>query len=1184
MRHAEAAAGRARGVFQARRMRVCRCNPPGGMAMRDNRLAPTLPPVRCGLPARPTARKRPSPAKKLNTDHDVARCPMPPRTAPPVAPGAGRHAKSYAAEGRAAAAGSRRARGSGGARPSKADHFLFEALGERRISDAHNAAYRPKAGRLMPAALVHGLQHDTANLEHVAEVCEMAAVRQWGQAGDGDGGGRGGDSDGGEARLEDLCRWCFGFLEACPVPEKPAAKFSHVLRLFAYAYMGDRWEAMRRYAAEHGDGLALQHDGEACKRAAERWGWEFEVMSGVYDAFLLLVKKGSAGDLRRCGEIVEGLRRRQEGAERPYLESLERGPREAASCRLAAMYHLARAVEVLAEFMRTGAPGNIETMLELHFDKAIEASGIGGSAELDVLLRVARPAFRKMARNSVWMLARSAGGGLAEFVASIAGSRRPTFELLYPQREAILSGGLLDQASNGIVVNLPTSAGKTLLAEFKIVQSAGRGGVVAYTAPTRALVNQIAARLRRDLGPVGLRVEKMVGAVEIDGFEDGMLTGGSFNVLVTTPEKLLLLVRNPKYGLARSMSLCIVDEAHNLGDEDRGMNLEMMISTVKRECAGAGLLLLTPFIPNSDEVARWIDPQRPQNVGVGINWRPNDLMVGAYYAEGRGRKTTTYFKPLATSAGTVTIDGPIRVGRSGRFPRTAGEAKKASCVLTSLLATQIDRSHGLLVLSDTIDRAWKMADLIYENIDGSGGAGPLAALAKKFVASELGEEFPLARYLDRGIGVHHGGPPDEVRALMERLMESGQMQVLVGTTTVAQGLNFPVSGILVSSYAQGRGSMRHEDFWNLLGRAGRIEQPPLGVVGIAVGEASGERMDRTEEYVRKTTEALASRLVDMVDGVLANHSKIDLASLSGEPGWSSFVQYIAHLKNQSSAGLGAFVSESEVMLMETFGYGRLDRAGQRALLDAIKVYAGELYEKPRASMLSDLTGFSPESVVRAEKAIKDIGMDPAEWSKEGLFGQARPRLAGLVSAMLGGIPEVKDLSNVLPGRKRRDASIAGVVADWVGGRGIADISRAHFGGDDTDSMTACVRAIYGRIVHSASWGLAGLQRIHGLEGDGGEADPGARSARNLPAMVYHGVDTDEAVLMRMNGVPRGAARRVGRAYAEHLGGQDVYSASSSDKVLEWLGGLSEGTWRPESGTLTGRECKGVWRELAGIEA
>jgi replicative superfamily II helicase len=126
------------------------------------------------------------------------------------------------------------------------------------------------------------------------------------------------------------------------------------------------------------------------------------------------------------------------------------------------------------------------------------------------------------------------------------------FELLPPQRAALQEQGLLDQASRAIVVELPTSGGKTVLAEFRIFQALNQfdpdKGWVAYVAPTRALVSQITRRLRSDLSPIGVRVEQLTAAVEVDSFEQELLNEQGdtkrFHVLVTTPEKLQLVIRN----------------------------------------------------------------------------------------------------------------------------------------------------------------------------------------------------------------------------------------------------------------------------------------------------------------------------------------------------------------------------------------------------------------------------------------------------------------------------------------------------------------------------------------------------------------------------------------------------------------------------------------------------------------
>ncbi|WP_419638261.1 DEAD/DEAH box helicase, partial [Thiolapillus sp.] len=103
-----------------------------------------------------------------------------------------------------------------------------------------------------------------------------------------------------------------------------------------------------------------------------------------------------------------------------------------------------------------------------------------------------------------------------------------------------------------IVIDMPTSGGKTLLAQFRILQALNQfdvpdaPGWVAYVAPTRALSAQITRRLRRDFEPIGLRVEQLSGAIEVDAFEEELLTDQEkpFDVLVATPEKLSLVIRN----------------------------------------------------------------------------------------------------------------------------------------------------------------------------------------------------------------------------------------------------------------------------------------------------------------------------------------------------------------------------------------------------------------------------------------------------------------------------------------------------------------------------------------------------------------------------------------------------------------------------------------------------------------
>jgi len=66
---------------------------------------------------------------------------------------------------------------------------------------------------------------------------------------------------------------------------------------------------------------------------------------------------------------------------------------------------------------------------------------------------------------------------------------------------------------------------------------------------------------------------------------------------------------------------------------------------------------------------------------------------------------------------------------------------------------------------------------------------------------------------------------------MEWLFEESELKFLVATTTIAQGVNFPVTGVVMASHQYPYGEdMPPEDFWNIAGRAGRVGQVSLVVV------------------------------------------------------------------------------------------------------------------------------------------------------------------------------------------------------------------------------------------------------------------------------------------------------------------------------------------------------------------
>ena len=504
--------------------------------------------------------------------------------------------------------------------------------------------------------------------------------------------------------------------------------------------------------------------------------------------------------------------------------------------------------------MLQGEPASIGALLDKHFEAGVGAAAASGDTQIEVLLRWLHAASRQMVAGSIWWVARAVNSRVARFVQEVT-KQQAMFELLPPQRTALQEQGLLDQAATAVVVDIPTSGGKTLLAQFRMLQALNQfdaeKGWVAYVAPTRALTAQITRRLRRDFEPIGVRVEQLTGAVEIDTFEDDLLTqtgdSSPFAVLVSTPEKLQLVIRNKK--VPRPLALVVMDEAHNIEDETRGLRIELLLATIKRECTSAHFLLLMPYVEKAETLARWLaqDVNAGRAISVGTTpWKPNERIVGMYWAEAdttvRGGWRLIY-QTLITTPRTIHLEGTHNVGAPK--PLKVARSQLNRSLETAAMAQVMSQRGTSIAVAHNINSVWTMARHIRDTFTPFVPMPEEIRLVQNFLRTEISPGFELVDMLARGVGVHHTGLSDEVRALIEWLAEEGKLRVLCATTTIAQGINFPVSSVfLASRFFQGElpKEMAPRDFWNLAGRAGRMQHDSVGVVGLAVGNRfSGNR-------------------------------------------------------------------------------------------------------------------------------------------------------------------------------------------------------------------------------------------------------------------------------------------------------------------------------------------------------
>ena len=155
-----------------------------------------------------------------------------------------------------------------------------------------------------------------------------------------------------------------------------------------------------------------------------------------------------------------------------------------------------------------------------------------------------------------------------------------------------------------VLVCAPTSAGKTAVATYAVAMALHGKRRAIYTTPIKALSNQKFLELGKSFG----------------GQYVGILTGDTViasdvPIVVMTLEILQSMLykqaRDPN--LLDDFQCVVIDEAHFLGDLDRGFAWEEVLILLPRHVK---LVLLSATVPNSQTIADWCARVRMQPVHV----------------------------------------------------------------------------------------------------------------------------------------------------------------------------------------------------------------------------------------------------------------------------------------------------------------------------------------------------------------------------------------------------------------------------------------------------------------------------------------------------------------------------------------------------------------------------------------
>ncbi len=404
------------------------------------------------------------------------------------------------------------------------------------------------------------------------------------------------------------------------------------------------------------------------------------------------------------------------------------------------------------------------------------------------------------------------------FISSLYARKTSEVELWPSQREAARRS---TDVTDDLVVALPTSAGKTRVAEIAALMTLSSERRVLIVTPLRALSAQTERSFRKTFAPLGFSVSSLYGASGLSvGDEDALRTR---EIIIATPEKLDFALRSDP-SLIDDVGLIVLDEGHMIGPSEREIRYETLVQRLLRR-ADAGerrIVCLSAILPSGDELddlTAWIRSDEPGKP-VRSDWRPTRQRFGALTWRGKDALLRLDLDDNGPFLDKFVVE-KAPLGREKRsYPRKnshlalfaawefASQGKR-----TLIFSTQANwvESYGKQVM-DLRKRGY--LDSLLENE---------ASIARALEVGKewLGEDHPAVACLKVGVAIHHGRLPSPFLRELEVLLSEGVLKVIVASPTLSQGLNLNAAVLLVPALYRASEKIKGEEFANVAGRAGR---------------------------------------------------------------------------------------------------------------------------------------------------------------------------------------------------------------------------------------------------------------------------------------------------------------------------------------------------------------------------
>lgn len=348
-----------------------------------------------------------------------------------------------------------------------------------------------------------------------------------------------------------------------------------------------------------------------------------------------------------------------------------------------------------------------------------------------------------------------------------------------------------------VSISAPTSAGKSYSIRDYIAEDDGDAVVIV---PSRALiaeyVNTMKKRFNGDKN------------VMISSFVDNVFKSRNLRRLfILTPERARDLFST---NLNLNIKIFFFDEAQVSEESERGVVFDVLVRRVKQQFDNAKLIFAHPFVENPD--AQLKKHNFPEEDGYSRSYTHG--AVGKIFVYQHKNKKYYQFSPFIDRGHQIKKC----VEHEHRFSDFAFDGTHS--VLVYVSKASIYNGKFIEPFRKYIDN--------YEDIDSVEAEEIINTIEHLLGADNDEHNSELVALLRKGIVIHHGSVPLEVRFLVEDLIRQGHAKICFATSTLAQGVNMPFDIVWLDNMRiiGDSDQSRSLSFKNLIGRAGRLSNQP----------------------------------------------------------------------------------------------------------------------------------------------------------------------------------------------------------------------------------------------------------------------------------------------------------------------------------------------------------------------